>query len=41
MSFPEGKKDWFSILRFLVRLIEVLGETFFGANPNGKDKPTD
>jgi len=41
MSFPEGKKDWFLILRFIVSLIEKLGEVFFGANPNGKDKPSE
>lgn len=35
MSFPEGKTDWFIILRFLIKLIEVIGESFFGGNPNG------
>jgi len=37
MAFPEGKNDWFKILSFLIRLIEVIGETLFGKNPNGKE----
>lgn len=41
MAFPEGKNDWFAILRFLIKLIEVIGETFFGGNPNGKTKSGD
>jgi len=39
MGFPEGKNDWIKIMAFIIRLIEIIGKTFFGANPNGADKP--
>ncbi len=38
MSFPEGKNDWFKILGFLIKLIEIVGKAFFGGNPNGGNK---
>lgn len=36
MSFPEGKKDWFFILTFLVKLIEMISDTFFKVGDDGK-----
>lgn len=39
MSFPEGRADWIKIMAFLIRLVEIIGKTFFGANPNGNAKP--
>jgi len=40
MSFPEGRKDWFLIMTFLVRLIGIIGEHFFGDNPGGNESDT-
>jgi len=36
VSFPEGKKDWFSIFSFIMILIEAIQRTFFGDQGDGK-----
>lgn len=29
---------WLRIMLFIIKIIEMVGETFFGGNPNGKGK---
>ena len=36
MSFPEGRKDWFSIFSFIMILIEAIQRTFFKDETDGK-----
>jgi len=36
MSFPEGRKDWFSIFSFLIVLIEAIQRAFFQDDDDGK-----
>ncbi len=36
MAFPEGKKDWFMILTFVIALIRMIGDHFFQEDSDGK-----
>lgn len=36
MSFPEGRKDWFSIFSFIIVLIEAIQRAFFQDSDDGQ-----
>jgi len=36
MSFPEGRKDWFMIITFVISVLRTIGDLFFGDNPGGE-----
>lgn len=36
MAFPEGRKDWAKIIRFIMALIGLIKDIFFGDDDDGK-----